>query len=51
MAKETKKQLVEKWLQKNDIGGTISWWDGKIRYNLTIEIIIKIANYLKTVSK
>lgn len=43
----SKEQLVQKWLQKHEFGGTNSWWDGKRRYELTIEDIIKIANYLK----
>ena len=50
MPKEKKKQLVEKWLRKHDFGGTSSYWDGKRRYELTIEDIIRISNYLKTVS-
>lgn len=49
MPKETKKQLVQKWLRKHKFGGTSSYWDGKRRYELTIEDIIKIANYLKTI--
>lgn len=51
MPKETKEQLVQKWLRKHEFGGSASYWDGKRRYELTIEDIIKIANYLKTISK
>ncbi len=43
----SKEQLIQKWLRKHDFGGTSSYWDGKRRYELTIEDIIKIANYLK----
>ena len=45
--KLSKEQLVQKWLRNHDFGGTNSCWDGKRRYELTIEDIIKIANYLK----
>lgn len=51
MPKETKEQLVQKWLRKHEFVGSASYWDGKRRYELTIEDIIKIANYLKTISK
>ena len=42
----THKEKVQAWIKKHDICGSKAWWDGKTYYNLTIEQIISIAEYI-----
>lgn len=44
--KETKVELVRKWIKNHNTCGSNSWWDGEVRYNLTAQQIVNIANYL-----
>lgn len=44
--KETKVELVRKWIKNHDMCGSTSWWDGETRYNLTAQQIVNIVKYL-----
>ena len=40
------KDLINKWLIKQEICGNKSWWDNKTYYSLTLDQIYDIVNYV-----
>lgn len=41
-----RKDLIVKWLKKQDICGNKAWWDNETYYSLTVDQIRDIVNYV-----
>lgn len=49
---KTKSELAEIWAIRNNICGENPWWDKNKRYyNLTVDQIIRMANYINSNSR
>ena len=45
----TKQELIEKWMEENDISGDTPWFDpSKTYYNLRADQIIRVSNFLNS---
>lgn len=45
------KDLIVEWIKKHEIGGNKAWWDGSTYYQLTLDQIRNIVNYVNRKKK